>query len=246
MRIILRSLIALLLLATNVYAQTSDGVEGSCVFSNTTNCTVNLTGVTAGSAIIVTSATDGSHTTLTASDGTNTYANALVTGSGPSVGSIVACNVASGNPSITVTISAARFGGARAKEVKGAATSSCLEARASNTQTSVGTGTDAITSGVIGTPASSGAYVYGVTSKGCCTATTITAGTGFTSDLNINDSGATSLSEYLIQGSPTSATATFTASVAGSNYQTHGIIIKAAGGGGGGAPRNLMTTGVGQ
>ena len=222
----------LLLLPLPVWAQTVDGVENSCNFSNTNTCNIALTGVTAASAIIVTSNSPGAHTSISASDGTNTYADALVTGAGPAVGSIVACNVASGNPTITVTVSGAVFGTARAKEVKNAATAGCLELRVPKSQSTVGTTTDAITSGVIGTPASSGAYVYGVTALNCCAAPTLSAGTGFTADITGNDSGARSMSEYLIQGGAASAATTFTTSISGSNFETHGIVIKAAGGGG--------------
>lgn len=220
--------LAVALFPAVAFADTSDGVENSCNFNNSNTCNIALTGVTAESAIIVSSASSVQHTTMTASDGTNTYANALVTGAGPSVGTIVACNVAGGNPTITVTVSTAVFGVARAKEVKNAALSECLEGRMSNSQSSVGTSADAITSGTIGTPAAGGAYVYGVTAQNCCAQPTITAGTGLTSDIDGNDSGDRSLSAYLIQGAPASAVATFTTSIAGNNYETHGLVIRAA------------------
>lgn len=218
----------MILIPSLSWGATSHGVGGSCELNSAASCNISLTGVTAGSAIVVTGVTHGSQSTISASDGVNTYSNSLVTGSGPSVGSLVACNVASGNPTITVTFSSSNFGLMRAREVIGAAASGCLEARASNTQSSVGTGTDAITSGTIGTPAGSGAYVYGVTVAACCTAVTISTGTGFTSDISSSANGVYNVSEYLIQGSPASAAATFTASVGSINYETHGLIIKAA------------------
>lgn len=229
MRVALACLVVLMS-AVAAHAAATHGLSNKCQFNTAISCNIALTGVNAGDAIIVTFKTDGNRTMASASDGTNTYSTPVNLGSGPYIGYAYACNAASGNPTVTVTLnSTGGLGGAVAHVIRGAASASCLDVFNNQRQTSVGTGTDAVSSGLSGLPANSGSYIFGFTGKNCCAASTVTAGTNFTLDQSINDSGSVAWSEHYEQGAAASIAATFTqSSGTGPTFHTLVLVIKPA------------------
>ncbi len=94
-----------------------------------------------------------------------------------------------------------------------------LNKHAVNTQTTPGTGANAITSTSGGTASYPGTLVVAgtVQKTGAAGLGTITAGTGFTSGQTV---ASTLRSEYLVQGAPAAVTGTFTAGSASDSFDT--------------------------
>lgn len=152
----------------------------------------------AGSLASVTSVAGNSNTytgTDTADSGTSTLTT------------LYAKNVNSGSTTVTATLSISVPATINVHEVAGPSTSSPLDGNAINVQIAAGTGTDAITSGPV-TTTSNGDYIFGCFADAAVVAT-FTAGTGFT---NVDLNGQVVGTEYLIQGSAGSISATATAS----------------------------------
>lgn len=171
-------------------------------------------------------------TTLTSvtDDKGNTYnTETLITSAGASCYAFSLGNITNGPKIITITLAAnSGFGNTSvADEYSGtAALSDPRDVHGGQAQSSVGTTTDAVSSGSFTTTAN-GDLIYGVT---ICTnsANLCAAGTGFTG--RSSDTGGGAVSEDLVQSSAGSIAATFTNSQAGDFFATFLLAIKAASG----------------
>lgn len=224
--------LALLGLPGFSWAAATHGQSAKCQLNAAQFCNISLPGVQAGSTILIAYGGASNRQITSVSDGVNSYRTATNLGSDPYISYTYACNSVAGDKTITVTVnSASGLGGVVAHEVRTPDTSAnCVDtATANQRQTSVGTGTDAVSSGLSGLPTSSDSYIFGFTSKTCCASTTVTAGTNFTLDQSINDSGSMAWSEHYEQGAAASIAATFTqTSGAGPTFHTLVLIVKPA------------------
>ena len=131
--------------------------------------------------------------------------------------SFYADNITNGPKTITVEFTAAVAW--RRLTINEFAGYDTLEANASQEQLSVGTGTDAISSGS-DTTTSNGCLIIGMTSNPNVATVTVNAGTNFTMVQSHTDSAGENFSEFLIQGTAGSVAATFTAATGSDDWHT--------------------------
>ena len=165
----------------------------------------------------------------------NTYvlADTAVGFAGDSHATYYAKNITGGACTVTVTLTASvGYRSLVVHEASGLDTTAPLDQHVINTQTTPGTGANAVTSGSV-TTTTDGQYIFGATHVNNVGAgVTVTPGTGLTGRESI-DGGADSApleSEDLIQTSAGAIAATFTQSV-DNNVTTAIMTFKAAGGG---------------
>ena len=133
--------------------------------------------------------------------------------------SVYCPNVTAGATTFTATLSsAATLAMAFGAEFSGVLTTSPLDVHAAQTQTTPGTGANAITSGSVTTTHANELIVGGTVNRsGAAGAGTITIGTGFTLGQSVAN---TLTSEYQVQAAAGSIAATFKASSASDSFDT--------------------------
>lgn len=191
---------------------------------------VDLTGVATGNAICVFTKWGGTAVTVTSVTDTesNSYTvQKQITGGGHSAAIAYALNVTgnAGTLTITVNYSGTPSPNRKIVIVHEASGVDSFDGGDIGYQDNPGTSTDAVSSPSI-TPTIDGCYIFGATADNANTATSISAGTGFTG--RVNDLTATwkHASENQIQASAGSIAATFTQNDSFADYHT-GVIALA-------------------
>lgn len=194
-------------------------------------------GFTANSTLHIVATFGDTTSTVTISDGTNTYSSGLNiqrdTTNGQSQVHFYANNIAAGTPTITATFSASTsFRGLYAGEMGGTAVAA-NDGSAGNLQATPGTGTDAVTSTTV-TNTKQPVLLNGVSLESSGSTTAPNAGTGFTSSATGWGFGGSALAraESKRYTDTTGHAATFTA-IASSIHMTHGLMFDEFGAGGG-------------
>lgn len=146
-------------------------------------------------------------------DGTNTYTlihNPTTVDTTSRYAMFYCLSVTAGTFTVTANLSGAAFGNVIVHLIRGSGAVT-LDKSALASQGFPGTGTDAVSSGNV-TTTTDGQYIFGASAKVNAAGNVLTAGTGFTSRTQQNNSGAASLSESRTQTSAGAIAATFTTS----------------------------------
>jgi hypothetical protein len=133
-------------------------------------------------------------------------------------------NVAASQNTIHIVVTGGTFMAAYCDEYSGVATSTPLDVHTAQLQTSVGTGTNGITSGSV-TTTTNGDLVYGATFNTATTATA-SAGTAFTVRGNNAITGVVGYTEDLNLATAGSTAATLTAATSGGSWDTFVMAFK--------------------
>ena len=126
-------------------------------------------------------------------------------------------------------------------EVVGAETASDpIDLSSGSVQDGPGTGSNAVTTGPLGTPSTDGQFVFAMSIFGY-SPDNVNIGTGYTA-LGTYNYGESNRAEYLIQGTAAPVAGTFTNDLEGGVWATAAVTVKAAGGGGGGGGSGAGST----
>jgi len=174
-----------------------------------------LTAASAGDTIMGWVCWEDPAITLTSvTDGTNTYTllHNPTTGDGSARAAMFYClSVSAGTFTVSANLSSAAFGNTIAHLARDSGGTPSFDKSALVEQIFPGTGTNAVSSGNV-TTVSNGQYIFGASAKCSASGNVLTSGTGYTSRVQQNNSGAASLSENQIQTSAGAIAATFTTS----------------------------------
>jgi hypothetical protein len=218
-----------------VYAAAAHVKSALCQAENATTCVISLATVTVGNSILILSGHTNGGTLSTVDDTANSFTliTTAGTGSGRISGAYICAATSGGTRTITLTYSAAVYAVSVAHEASGLAASSCLDASpAPNVQDNPGTATDAVSSGAA-TSAENGEYALGLSYETSFTGGPPAAGSSPWIQGQITTMmSAQGTSEYQIQASAGSITATWTAGLATDDFISKITTWKAAAAGG--------------